>query len=47
MDFTVGKQIASSDIHTNGGWRGMWDVTANTWGGGDMVEGGQSNMYSG
>lgn len=40
-------QDTSPNPHFNGCWRGMYDVNADTWGGGDLFEGGGSSIYTG
>ena len=33
--------------HLNGCWRGMYNMEQNTWGGGDLFEGGANSIYTG
>lgn len=40
-------QDASPERQFNGCWRGMFDMKAGTWGGGDCYEGGAGSIYSG
>lgn len=34
-------------LHLKGCWRGMYDMNANAWGGGDCYEGGANSVYTG
>ena len=40
-------QDQSPAPHLNGCWRGMYDMEHDTWGGGDLFEGGENSIYSG
>jgi len=40
-------QDRSDNVHLDGCWRGMYDTTAQAWGGGNAYEGGANSIYSG
>ena len=46
-ELLVKIQDQSSDPFFNGCWRGMYDLNAGRWGGGDCYEGGSGSIYSG
>ncbi len=47
MDMLVAIQDSSPQKHLCGCWRGMYDLDAGTWGGGDEYEGGAGSIYTG
>jgi len=47
LEFMVGIQDKSPERHLCGCWRGMYDLKARAWGGGDCYEGGANSIYSG
>lgn len=47
LEFLSSIQDRCDDPRFAGCWRGMYDVRAGRWGGGDLHEGGQSSIYSG
>lgn len=40
-------QDTSQEPHLKGCWRGMFDMSTNSWGGGDCYEGGAGSIYTG
>jgi hypothetical protein len=40
-------QDRSPEKHLSGCWRGLYDLDAGTWGGGDLYEGGANSIYTG
>ena len=46
-ELVVKLQDTSTEPQFNGCWRGMFDLNAKTWGGGDRYEGGAGSIYSG
>jgi len=47
LDLVISIQDTTPAAHLNGCWRGMYDLGAKAWGGGDCFEGGASSVYSG
>ncbi len=47
LGFLAQIQDVSPDPRFAGCWRGMYDIEANAWGGGDLYEGGANSIYSG
>ena len=47
LGLVVGIQDATPAAHLEGCWRGMYDLEAKAWGGGDCYEGGANSIYSG
>jgi hypothetical protein len=47
LNLTLNIQDNSSEKQFAGCWRGMFDLTSGTWGGGDCYEGGANSIYSG
>lgn len=47
LNLMVKIQDKSKSDHYRGCWRGMYDMVAKSWGGGNRYEGGSSSIYSG
>ena len=47
LDLMVDIQDKSPEKHVKGCWRGMYDLKAGNWGGGDCYEGGANSIYTG
>ncbi|MCF6177161.1 MAG: hypothetical protein L3J71_15500 [Victivallaceae bacterium] len=47
MQLIMDIQDQSPQPHLNGCWRGMFDLKAGTWGGGNLFEGGADSIYTG
>lgn len=47
LQLLVKIQDKSPENHVCGCWRGMYDLQAQTWGGGDCYEGGANSIYTG
>jgi len=47
VEFLLAIQDSDSNPRLRGCWRGMYDVSAQTWGGGDHSEGGANSIYTG
>lgn len=47
MQLIVDIQDSSPEPHLNGCWRGMFDLQAGSWGGGNLYEGGADSIYTG
>ena len=47
LDLVLHIQDKSTEPQFAGCWRGMYDLTANSWGGGDCYEGGAGSIYTG
>ncbi|MCF6177466.1 MAG: hypothetical protein L3J71_17055 [Victivallaceae bacterium] len=47
MKLILDIQDTSPQPHLNGCWRGMFDLKANNWGGGNLYEGGADSIYTG
>jgi hypothetical protein len=47
LDMIVSIQDKSPEKHVKGCWRGMYDLKAGDWGGGDCYEGGANSIYTG
>jgi hypothetical protein len=47
LNLMVMIQDKSQENHLRGCWRGMYDLKADTWGGGDCYEGGANSIYTG
>jgi len=47
LELIISIQDKTPEPQFNGCWRGMFDLNADTWGGGDRYEGGAGSIYSG
>jgi hypothetical protein len=47
LDLVCRIQDRSPAPHLHGCWRGLYDLDADDWGGGDLYEGGASSIYTG
>ncbi len=47
LDLVLRLQDRTPEPHLHGCWRGMYDLTASGWGGGDRHEGGAASIYTG
>ncbi len=47
LDLLLKIQDRSPEKHLKGCWRGMFDIKAGKWGGGDRFEGGANSIYTG
>jgi hypothetical protein len=46
-EFLADIQDSSPQKELHGCWRGMYDISNKSWGGGDCYEGGANSIYSG
>ena len=47
LELLVSIQDKSEQNHLKGCWRGLYNLTENAWGGGDLFEGGANSIYTG